>query len=80
VLLENPIVIHVTAQNYDWLPEVQTAIRSSSKRRIILVAQGEPLSGIVGLVKCIRKEPGSDFVRLEMSYFMLGNMHLISRI
>jgi fatty acid synthase len=65
--VENPVVIHVTGHNYDWLPEVQTAISSSSKRHIILVAQGEPLSGIVGLVNCIRKEPGSDYVRLGSS-------------
>ncbi|XP_021929696.1 fatty acid synthase-like isoform X3 [Zootermopsis nevadensis] len=63
VVVENPIVIHVTTHNYDWLPQVQTAIGSNSKRHIILVAQGEPLSGIVGLVNCIRKEPGCDFVR-----------------
>ncbi|PNF18738.1 hypothetical protein B7P43_G05011 [Cryptotermes secundus] len=63
VTLGNPVVIHVTGHNYDWLPEVQTAIRSSSKRHVILVVQGEPLSGVVGLVNCIRKEPGSDYVR-----------------
>jgi hypothetical protein len=71
VLVENPVVIHVTAQNYDWLPEVQTAIRRSSKRHIILVAQGEPLSGIMGLVNCIRREPGSELIRLEIPYFNL---------
>jgi fatty acid synthase len=65
--VKNPVVIHVTAHNYNWLPQVQTAISSNSKRHIILVAQGEPLSGIVGLVNCMRKEPGGDFVRLETS-------------
>jgi fatty acid synthase len=71
VIVENPVVVHVTGRNYDWLPAVQTAISRSSKRHIILVAQGEPLSGIVGLVNCIRKEPGSDYVRLGMSCFIL---------
>jgi hypothetical protein len=66
--MESPIVIPVTAQNYDWLPQVQTAISSNSKRHIILLAQQEPFSGIVGLVNCIRKEPGSDLVRLETFY------------
>jgi fatty acid synthase len=69
--VKNPVVIPVTTQNYDWLPQVQTAISSNSKRHIILVAQDEPLSGIVGLVNCIRKEPGSDLVRLETSYSTL---------
>jgi hypothetical protein len=71
VTVENPVVICVTGDNYDWLPEVQTAISSSSKRHVILVAQGEPLSGIVGLVNCIRKEPGSDYVRLGSSSYTL---------
>jgi hypothetical protein len=54
VTVETPEVIHVTGHNYDWLPEVQAAISSGSKHHIILVAQGEPLSGIVGLVSCIQ--------------------------
>jgi hypothetical protein len=66
-MVENPVVIHVTGHNYDWLPEVQTAISSSSKHRIILVAQGEPLSGILGLVNC-------DYVRLGSSHCILLNI------
>ena len=69
VTVERLAVIHVTGQNYRWLPEVQTAISTNSKRHIILMAEGEPLSGIVGLVNCIRKEPGSAFVRLQCCYF-----------
>jgi len=69
VAVEDPAVIHVTGQNYRWLPEVQNAITSNSQGHIILVAQGEPLCGIVGLVNCIRREPGSDFVRLQLCYF-----------
>ena len=67
--VEHPAVIRVTGQNYKWLPEVQNAITSNSQRHIILVAQGEPLCGIVGLVNCIRREQGSDFVRLQLCYF-----------
>jgi fatty acid synthase len=61
--VNNPFVIHVSAQNYDWLPQIQAVIGSSSKRRIILVAQNEPLNGILGLVNCIRREPGGEPVR-----------------
>ena len=69
VAVEHPAVIHVTGQNYRWLPEVQNAVTSNSQRHIILVAQGEPLCGIVGLVNCIQREQGSDFVRLQLCYF-----------
>jgi hypothetical protein len=71
VMVEHPSVIHVTGQNYRWLPEVQTAMSKDLKHHIILVAVGEPISGIVGLVNCIRKEPGSDFVRLQCCYFYI---------
>jgi hypothetical protein len=69
VAMEHPAVISVTGQNYMWLSEVQTAITSNSKRHIMLVAQGEPLSGILGLVNCILKERGSDTVRLWFCYY-----------
>jgi fatty acid synthase len=61
--VNNPVVIHVSAQNYDWLLQIQAIIGSNSKHRIILVAQNEPLNGILGLVNCIRKEPGGEPVR-----------------
>jgi len=48
VAVEHPALIHVTGQNYRWLPEVQSAVTSNSQCHIVLVAQGEP---------------GSDFVR-----------------
>ena len=63
VVMDDPVVIHVSAQNYDWLPQVQAIIGKSSKHRILLVAQGEPLNGILGLVNCIRKEPGGESIR-----------------
>jgi hypothetical protein len=67
--VEHPAVVRVTGQDYRWLPEVQNAITSKSQRHIILVAQCEPLCGIVGLVNCIRREQGSDFIRLQLCYF-----------
>jgi hypothetical protein len=69
VELEHAAVIHVTGQNYSWLSELQSAITSTSQRHIVLVAQGEPFCGIVGLVNCICRERGSDFIRLELCYF-----------
>jgi hypothetical protein len=67
--VEQPAVIHVTGQNYRWLPEVQNAITSNTQHHIVLVAQGEPLCGILGLVNCICRERGSELVRLQLCYF-----------
>jgi len=51
VVVKNLVVMHVSTENCDWLPEVQTTVSSRSERHIIIVAQGEPISGIVGLCK-----------------------------
>ncbi|KAJ4448693.1 hypothetical protein ANN_00083 [Periplaneta americana] len=56
-------VISVSSDDYSWLPQLQTALSSSSDSRIVLVSQGDPLSGILGLVNCVSKEPGCDHVR-----------------
>jgi fatty acid synthase len=61
--VNSPVVIHVSAQNYDWLQQIQAIIGTNTKHRVILVAQNEPLNGILGLVNCIRKEPGGEHVR-----------------
>ncbi|KAJ4448692.1 hypothetical protein ANN_00082, partial [Periplaneta americana] len=55
-------VISVSSDDYSWLPQLQTALSSSSDSRIVLVSQGDPLSGILGLVNCVSKEPGCDHV------------------
>lgn len=62
-VMVDPVVIHVTAQNYDWLPQIQAVIGGSSSHRILLVAQGEPLVGILGLANCLCKEPGGESIR-----------------
>lgn len=52
-ILEIPRVIFVQSNDYEWLPELRTSIKEVP---VILVAQNEKLSGILGLVNCIRKE------------------------
>lgn len=52
-ILEIPNVIFVKSKNYAWLDELRTSIKEAP---VILVAQNEKLSGIMGLVNCIRKE------------------------
>lgn len=55
---EAPIVIEITEASFDWLEAVKEAIKDEkSTKRVIVVAQGEPENGIIGLVNCIRKEP-----------------------
>uniref|UniRef100_A0A336LXI7 CSON005087 protein n=1 Tax=Culicoides sonorensis TaxID=179676 RepID=A0A336LXI7_CULSO len=47
--------------NYNWLNETQKLLKK--EHPVILYAQNEPLSGIIGLVNCIRKELTGDQIR-----------------
>ncbi|PSN47450.1 hypothetical protein C0J52_01938 [Blattella germanica] len=57
------VIIKICSSNYDWLPKLQAAVASSSKQSILLVAQNDPLCGILGLVNCILKESNGHDVR-----------------
>ena len=47
-------VIKVTSINYDWLDELKEAVKVGP---VLAYSEKEELSGIIGLVNCIRKEP-----------------------
>lgn len=53
------VPISVIDTKFTWLDTVKEALK---KGRVYLVAQGEPINGIVGLVNCLRKEPSCDAV------------------
>uniref|UniRef100_A0A8D8UL46 Fatty acid synthase n=1 Tax=Cacopsylla melanoneura TaxID=428564 RepID=A0A8D8UL46_9HEMI len=62
----SPIIIKISSAEFDWMPILQkalTAEETSAKQKIILLAQDEPLSGIVGFFNCIRKENGGERTR-----------------
>ncbi|CAH0385876.1 unnamed protein product [Bemisia tabaci] len=61
-----PIVIKVPANNFEWITELQNALKaedSSTKQKIILYAEKEPLNGLLGFFNCIRKEAGGERTR-----------------
>ncbi|XP_063218658.1 fatty acid synthase-like [Bacillus rossius redtenbacheri] len=63
---EMPIlaVIPIKSDSFSWVPEMQKAMKESNNtQRIILVSEQDPLSGLLGLVNCIRKEPGGEAIR-----------------
>ena len=66
--VDQQTVVHIDSKNsFDWLPALQQKLALCQKRpkggNLWLVANGEPASGIVGMVKCLVKEPGGDCVR-----------------
>ncbi|XP_062548539.1 fatty acid synthase-like [Armigeres subalbatus] len=51
--MESPIAIRLDPE-INWLADLKQVIKN---RSVVLYSQNDPISGIVGLVNCIRKEP-----------------------
>uniref|UniRef100_A0A336MXS7 CSON007968 protein n=1 Tax=Culicoides sonorensis TaxID=179676 RepID=A0A336MXS7_CULSO len=51
------LTISVNDTSFSWLEEAKQALK---KGKLYIIAQGEPLSGIIGLVNCLRREPKCD--------------------
>lgn len=58
---ELPTIIRMSTdcKSFEWLDMLKASIKEGP---VILVSQNNNLSGIVGLVNCIRKEPNGDMV------------------
>ncbi|KAJ8688225.1 hypothetical protein QAD02_024020, partial [Eretmocerus hayati] len=60
-----PIIIQITEKNFSWVEGVKAALKKADadNQKVLLVSQGEELLGLVGLMTCIRQEPGGHNVR-----------------
>lgn len=47
-------------EKFMWLEKLKSLLRETDN--LVLVAQNEPLNGILGLVNCLRREPGGEKV------------------
>ncbi|XP_049809979.1 fatty acid synthase isoform X1 [Schistocerca nitens] len=71
VLLRKPMVsdyavqIQVTEKNFDWVEPLKSAMKQSETEgtKILIVCCGENQCGIVGMINCIKQEPGGNNVR-----------------
>ncbi|KAE9527019.1 hypothetical protein AGLY_013667 [Aphis glycines] len=62
----NPEVIQVSEKSYEWVETLKSALKTAEadpSKKIVLFAQGEDTNGIIGLVNCIKQEPGGNSVR-----------------
>jgi len=56
----------VSEKSYEWVDTLKAAMKSAEadpNKKVVLFAQGEDSNGIVGLVNCIKQEPGGNSVR-----------------
>jgi fatty acid synthase len=58
-------VIQVTDKHFNWVESLKSALKQSETegKKVMLVCQGDPLCGVVGLMNCIKQEPGGSNVR-----------------
>ncbi|KAJ8943746.1 hypothetical protein NQ318_011957 [Aromia moschata] len=75
ILLRKPItvpsdarIIQVTETNFAWVEPLKDAMKLSESDggKIYLYVQGEPLTGLVGMVNCLRQEPGGSNIRANV--------------
>jgi len=56
----------VSEKSYEWVETLKSALKTAEadpSKKIVLFAQGEDTNGIVGLVNCVKQEPGGNSVR-----------------
>ncbi|XP_025199126.1 fatty acid synthase-like isoform X2 [Melanaphis sacchari] len=59
-------VIQVSEKSYEWVETLKSALKTAEadpSKKIVLFAQGEDTNGIIGLVNCVKQEPGGNSVR-----------------
>lgn len=52
--------------SFTWISTLKEYIKDPTIQSIILVAENEKINGLIGLVNCLRKEPGGEIVRLVL--------------
>ncbi|KAM5309029.1 fatty acid synthase [Glossophaga mutica] len=60
---DSPVFLPVEATSFQWVDSLKSILADSSSRPVWLTAVGCATSGVVGMVNCLRKEPGGHRVR-----------------
>ncbi|KAI5631498.1 KR domain-containing protein [Phthorimaea operculella] len=47
---------------FSWIEDVKKELLKE-QQKLVLYSEGEPINGLLGLVNCLRKEPGGEMVR-----------------
>ncbi|XP_014239844.1 fatty acid synthase-like [Cimex lectularius] len=68
VQLDDKAVIEVKRDDLNWLTTAQEAMKNDKFKKVYFVSQNDRLSGILGLVNCIKKEPGGTKARCVFTF------------
>ncbi|GFR18245.1 fatty acid synthase [Trichonephila clavata] len=56
-------VLFITEDNYSWVDKVKEELFEKKSGRVWLVSKDSPSNGIVGMVNCLKQEPGGERIR-----------------
>jgi fatty acid synthase len=72
IKIEKQVFIHISDEYKLWFERLQTELKSIHLRpegeNIWLIADDKPTNGIIGFVKCLRKEPNGDRIRCIFNF------------
>ncbi|XP_016987664.1 fatty acid synthase [Drosophila rhopaloa] len=62
------LTLQLTNRQFKWVNELKNSLvkAQADQRNLYLVAQGEPHSGALGLVNCLKRESGGNWLRLYL--------------
>ncbi|XP_011313292.1 fatty acid synthase [Fopius arisanus] len=66
---KNTIIIQVNNEEFSWVNSLKAALKAeiehetSGSSRVFLISDGSFENGLLGLVNCLRKEPGGEIIR-----------------
>jgi fatty acid synthase, animal type len=65
------ITVRVNGTKFEWVELLKNALIVSEKegRKVYVVAEGEEISGVVGMINCLKQEPGG----VNLRYFFHSN-------
>ncbi|XP_075135067.1 fatty acid synthase [Leptodactylus fuscus] len=70
------VLLSVEDMDCSWVESLKDAMADSSDHRIWLTVMNQPNSGIVGMVNCLRQEPGGN--RIRCLFTSDGNSYKVS--
>ncbi|XP_074097576.1 fatty acid synthase [Cotesia typhae] len=67
-LSKKSIIVTIDSNSFDWIDELKSILEKEkegemSHSRVILISEKSFESGLLGLVNCLRKEPGGEIIR-----------------
>lgn len=72
---DKPLFLPVEDTSFQWVDSLKSILATSSSQPVWLTATDCPTSGVVGLVNCLRKEPGGHRIRCVLVSNLSSSSH-----